>query len=40
MGQMPVYSKVHYMVHTFGIRHNEKIAIHITVRGPKAKEIL
>lgn len=25
---------------TFGIRRNEKIAVHVTVRGPKADEIL
>ena len=25
---------------TFGIRRNEKIAVHVTVRGPKAEEIL
>jgi large subunit ribosomal protein L11e len=27
-------------VRTFGIRRNEKIAVHCTVRGPKAQEIL
>jgi large subunit ribosomal protein L11e len=27
-------------VRTFGIRRNEKIAVHVTVRGPKADEIL
>jgi large subunit ribosomal protein L11e len=27
-------------VRTFGIRRNEKIAVHCTVRGPKAEEIL
>ena len=25
---------------SFGIRRNEKIAVHCTVRGPKAEEIL
>ena len=25
---------------TFGIRRNEKIAVHVTIRGPKAEEIL
>jgi hypothetical protein len=27
-------------VRTFGIRRNEKIACHVTVRGEKAKEII
>jgi large subunit ribosomal protein L11e len=27
-------------VRTFGIRRNEKISVHVTVRGPKAEEIL
>ncbi|KAH0328396.1 hypothetical protein KCU74_g6168, partial [Aureobasidium melanogenum] len=35
-GQTPVYSKARYTVRTFGIRRNEKIAVHVTVRGPKA----
>ena len=46
-GQTPVYSKVptssglgltfqaRYTVRSFGIRRNEKIAVHVTVRGPK-----
>ena len=29
-----------YTVRSFGIRRNEKIACHCTVRGPKAEEIL
>jgi len=29
-----------YTVRSFGIRRNEKIAVHCTVRGPKAEEIL
>ena len=29
-----------YTVRTFGIRRNEKIATHVTVRGEKAKEII
>ncbi|KAG9767435.1 hypothetical protein KCU95_g17482, partial [Aureobasidium melanogenum] len=33
-GQTPVYSKARYTVRTFGIRRNEKIAVHVTVRGP------
>jgi large subunit ribosomal protein L11e len=27
-------------VRTFGIRRNEKIAVHVTIRGQKAAEIL
>lgn len=39
-GQAPVYSKARYTVRSFGIRRNEKIAVHVTVRGAKAEEIL
>eukprot|EP00904_Undaria_pinnatifida_P010352 jgi/Undpi1/6447/HiC_scaffold_20.g08928.m1 len=39
-GQSPVYSKARYTVRSFGIRRNEKIACHVTVRGDKALEIL
>ncbi|KAJ3409889.1 60S ribosomal protein L11 [Chytridiales sp. JEL 0842] len=39
-GQAPLYSKARYTVRSFGIRRNEKIAVHCTVRGPKAEEIL
>ncbi|KAF5100623.1 hypothetical protein DV451_002508 [Geotrichum candidum] len=39
-GQTPVYSKARYTVRTFSIRRNEKISVHVTVRGPKAEEIL
>ncbi|ORX95437.1 60S ribosomal protein L11 [Basidiobolus meristosporus CBS 931.73] len=39
-GQTPVYSKARYTVRSFSIRRNEKIAVHCTVRGPKAEEIL
>merc|ERR1711973_674341 len=39
-GQKPVYSKARYTVRSFGIRRNEKIAVHCTVRGAKAEEIL
>ena len=39
-GQTPVYSRARYTVRTFSIRRNEKIAVHATVRGPKASEIL
>merc|ERR1711945_72308 len=39
-GQTPVFSKARYTVRSFGIRRNEKIAVHCTVRGSKAEEIL
>jgi len=39
-GQTPVTSKARYTVRTFGIRRNEKISVHATVRGEKAAEIL
>lgn len=39
-GQTPVTSKARYTVRSFGIRRNEKIAVHVTIRGPKAEEIL
>ena len=39
-GQTPVTSKARFTVRTFGIRRNEKIAVHVTIRGPKAEEIL
>merc|ERR1712078_178137 len=39
-GQTPVFSKARFTNRTFGIRRNEKIACRVTVRGPKAEEIL
>lgn len=39
-GQTPVFSKARYTVRSFGIRRNEKIAVHCTVRGEKAEELL
>merc|ERR1711959_162461 len=39
-GQQPVFSRARYTVRTFGIRRNEKIAVHVTMRGEKAEEIL
>ncbi|EPZ34500.1 60S ribosomal protein L11 [Rozella allomycis CSF55] len=39
-GQTPVFSKAAITIRQFGVRRNEKIAVHCTVRGPKAKEIL
>jgi len=38
--QEPVFSVARLTVRTFGIRRNEKIAAHVTVRGQKAEEIL
>merc|ERR1711971_1054034 len=34
------FSKARFTVRSFGIRRNEKIACRVTVRGPKAEEIL
>ncbi|VEL29129.1 unnamed protein product [Protopolystoma xenopodis] len=39
-GQTPVFSKARLTIRTFSIRRNEKIAVHCTVRGAKAEEIL
>lgn len=39
-GQSPLFSKARFTVRSFGIRRNEKIAVHCTVRGAKAEEIL
>ena len=39
-GQKPVPSRARYTVRSFGIKRNEKIAMHVTVRGDKADEIL
>nr|ADD38729.1 60S ribosomal protein L11 [Lepeophtheirus salmonis] len=39
-GQTPVFSKARLTIRSFGVRRNEKIAVHCTVRGPKAEEIL
>eukprot|EP01086_Lenisia_limosa_P006725 TRINITY_DN25790_c0_g1_i1.p1 TRINITY_DN25790_c0_g1~~TRINITY_DN25790_c0_g1_i1.p1 ORF type:complete len:174 (+),score=62.79 TRINITY_DN25790_c0_g1_i1:18-539(+) len=39
-GQDPVFSKARYTVRTFGIRRNEKVAVHCTVRGDKAYDVL
>mmetsp|Transcript_9605 Transcript_9605/g.21580 ORF Transcript_9605/g.21580 Transcript_9605/m.21580 type:complete len:175 (-) Transcript_9605:61-585(-) len=38
--QQPCFSKARYTMRSFGIRRNEKIATHVTVRGEKAEEIL
>jgi len=39
-GQEPLFSKARYTVRTFSIRRNEKISVHVTVRGDKAAQIL
>jgi large subunit ribosomal protein L11e len=39
-GQTPVLSKARFTIRSFGIKRNEKIACHVTVRGDKAEEIL
>merc|ERR1711966_267673 len=38
--QEPIFSKARYTCRSFSIRRNEKIAVHCTVRGHKAEEIL
>jgi len=38
--QKPVESKAQYTIRTFGIKRNEKIAVHVTVRGDKAEELI
>merc|ERR1712178_177072 len=38
--QKPVVTKAKYTIRSFGIRRNEKIACHVTVRGEKAAELL
>merc|ERR1712072_899791 len=38
--QQPFFSKARFTNRNFGIRRNEKIACHVTVRGEKAEEIL
>jgi len=38
--QKPVESKARFTVRTFSIKRNEKIAVHVTVRGEKAEELI
>ena len=38
--QSPVESKAKYSIRSFGIKRNEKIAVHVTVRGERAMELL
>ena len=39
-GQKPVESKAKYSIRSFGIKRNEKIACHVSVRGERAEELL
>merc|ERR1712054_457954 len=39
-GQEPVESKARYTIRSFSIKRNEKIAVHVTVRGARAEELL
>ena len=39
-GQEPVTSKAKYTIRAFGIKRNEEIGCHVTVRGKKAEELL
>merc|ERR1712193_374766 len=39
-GQKPVESKAKYTIRTFSIKRNEKIAVHVTVRGQQAEKLL
>merc|ERR1719164_194120 len=38
--QQPVFSKCCKTIRSWGVRRNEKIACHVTVRGEKAEEII
>ena len=38
--QKPVLSRARYTIRTFSIKRNETIAVHTTVRGEKAHELL
>merc|ERR1711912_73749 len=38
--QTPVENTARYTVRTFGIRRNEKIATHVTMRGDKARDMI
>ena len=39
-GQKPVFSKARLTIRAFGIRRNEQIACHVTIRGERASKIL
>merc|ERR1712032_126004 len=38
--QKPVESKAKYTIRSFSIKRNEKIAVHVTVRGKQAETLL
>eukprot|EP00920_Eleutheroschizon_duboscqi_P031444 GHVT01075958.1.p1 GENE.GHVT01075958.1~~GHVT01075958.1.p1 ORF type:complete len:174 (-),score=30.83 GHVT01075958.1:546-1067(-) len=38
--QKPIFSKCRFTIRSFGVRRNEKIACHVTVRGDKAADLL
>lgn len=39
-GQNPITSKARYTIRAFGIKRNEEIGTHVTIRGKKAEELL
>jgi large subunit ribosomal protein L11e len=39
-GQEPVESQARYTIRSFSIKRNEKIAVHVTVRGKQAESLL
>ena len=39
-GQEPVCSQSRFTIRNWGIKRNEKIACHVTIRGERAAEIL
>jgi large subunit ribosomal protein L11e len=39
-GQEPVESRARFTIRTFSIKRNEKIAVHVTVRGKQAEDLL
>lgn len=39
-GQEPITSKAKYTIRSFGIKRNEEIGAHVSIRGKKAEELL
>jgi large subunit ribosomal protein L11e len=39
-GQTPITSKAKYTIRSFGIKRNEEIGTHVTIRGQKAEDLL
>ena len=39
-GQSPITSKAKYTIRSFGIKRNEEIGAHVSIRGKKAEELL